>query len=225
MSTKQNRLKAEIKRLEKENSFLRSHISTTSNETVGLEKHKGYISYLWANAKKHTLYKTAERLTGYFSKFRLVSLTLKIFGFVTIAVETSAFIFALIVVLALILPPVALFLPIILLCSASRFASDTKALKKRIGGKATIVFFMTRQHHFGDDSFFYRNTLELSKRGYFVIAVSPFILSPKGLTSSKKFFLNVREEADSLFVIRQQYFFYIKKKLLKNFNQRIIYVY
>lgn len=222
----ENRLKAEIRRLEAEIAFLQAHVqSAHSEQTAHANESNGYFSYLWKLIKSNSLYKLIKRLVSYFSKFRLVSLTLRILGYIAIAIETSAVIFVFITALTFLLPPFIFGALIILICSASRFYHDSKQIVKDAADRKIIVYFPERQHPFMKDSFFQRNALELSQNGYCVIAVSPFVISPKGITKTNKYYFNVKKEADGLFIIRQHYFFYIKKKFLKKHQERLIYVY
>lgn len=219
-------LKAEIRRLQAENTFLRTHVQAKQNEqSLHANDSKGYFSYLWGLAKSNPLYKLIRRLINYFSKFRLISLTLRILGFIAVAIETSAFIFIFITLLTVLLPPIILGFLIILVCSASRFHHDGKQIRQDAKDKNIIVYFPSRQHSFGENSFFCKNALDLSQRNYCVIIVSPFIISPAGLTTNKGSFLNVKKEADGVFIIRQRYFFYAKKKIFKGHEKRLIYVY
>lgn len=219
------RLRERIKRLEAENAFLRLRTSSAAHDADETSHRGGYLSYLWQSAKRHTLYRGVERLTKYFSRFRLISHLLKLVGIIAIAVETSAVIFIISVFAAIILPPTALIFPGIFLCSAFSFKRDTERLVSELGDSKIIVWFIPRQYRYGSDSFFYRNALELSSRGYTVIAVTPFILSAKGLTDSKKYFLNLRRESNGVFIIRHQYFFHIRKKLLGDSIRKTTYVY
>jgi len=220
---KEQRLRERIKRLEAENAFLRSKASTTTDESV-LPRHKGgYFSYLLKNAKGHALYRLIERLTKYFSRFRLISHIFRFTGLVMIAVETSAVLFVIVAAAAVLLPLAALIFPVLFLCSALLFKRDSRTLDAEIKESKAIVWFIPRQYRTSDNSFFLRNAQELSERGYTVIAVTPFILSPIGITSSRRYFLNIRREGKGLFVIRQQYFFYIKSRLLKSRNSIFIY--
>lgn len=222
----ESRSKAEIERLEAENAFLRAHVQSAQSEpAVHANDSNGYFSYLWELTKSNSLYKLIKRLANYFSKFRLISLTLRIFGYIAIAIETSAFIFIFITVLTFLLPPLVVGFLVILICSASRLYHDSKQISQDAANKKIIVYFPARQYPFMKDSFFRRSALELSQKGYCVIAVSPFIVSPKGITETKKYYLNVKKEADGIFIIRQHYFFYIKRKFFQKHKNRLIYVY
>lgn len=223
---KERDLKAEIKRLEAENAFLRTQIQDGQNgQAKHLNDSEGYVSYLWELTKSNSLYKIIKRIANYFSRFRLISLVVKILGFIAVAIETSAFIFILIAALAFLLPPIIIGFLIILICSALRFHHDEKQIINEANDKKIIIFFPSRKYRFEKDSFFYRNAMELSQKDYCVIVVSPFIISPKGLSDKKKNFLNVKKEANGVFIIRQRYFFYIKKKFFRRHKKRLIYVY
>ena len=221
---KEKRLKAELKRLRKENNFLRTRLGTKSGSSDP-QKSKGYLSYLKERAQSHTVYKATETITRYFSKFRLVALIFKILGLVAIAIEASAFLFAFVILLAIFLPPVLLFFPIILLLSAAKFKRDDAVLFETAKNSAVIIFFLSPQGKYDKGDFFYRNALDFASRGYLVLAVSPYTLSRQGISGQKKYFLNARREGENVFVIRQQYFFHIKRNHLKDDNKKTIYVY
>lgn len=222
----ESRLKAEIQRLEAENAFLRAHVQlATSEHSTHANDSNGYFSYLWQLTKNNSLYKLIKRLTNYFSKFRLISLLLRLFRYIAIAIETSAVIFIFITVLAFLLPPIVFGSLIVFICSVSRFYHDIKQINENAAEKKVIIYFLGRQQPYMKDSFFGRNALELSQNGYCVIVISPFIMSPKGFFDTKKYYFNVRKEADGVFTVRQHYFFYLRKNFLNSHQKRLIYVY
>lgn len=193
--------------------------------TPRIDNSKNYFFYLWELAKSNGIFKLTKRIGGYFSRFRIISLTLKILGFVFTAIETSAFIFVIGITVMIFLPPFILGFISILLVSAICFGRDKKRLLGYLGDKNAILFFPARGQKFYGDCFFKRNAFDLSSRGYCVIVVTPFVLSPTGVFDSQKYFLNLKKDGKEIFVIRQQFFFYAQKHLFKNHKKRIIYVY
>ena len=224
---KLKKLKNEIKHLKREKAFLLSRVQAISSEgnLETVPDNKSYFAYLKEKIKSHSIYRIFEKGSRFFSKFRLIALIFKIISFVTIAIQTSAFIFIAIVVILIILPPIVIGFAVIFICSAARYSHDTADILEAIKGKKIMIIFTQRHFNFQSDSFFYRNALNLTSRGYTVIAVSPFMLSSKGISGSKDFYLNRKREADGIFTLRLQYYFFIKKKIFEKHRERLIYIY
>lgn len=214
---------AEIARLKAENAFLRAQISTRAANPAHTET--SYLRYLWTSAKEHSAYKAAKKLAGYFSKFRLISFILKALSYVAVVLETGVSLFAATFISAILLPPALITLPLIFICAALRFRRDDRRVQASIGDKRAIIIFLDKQYPFGSDTFCYRSARELLHRGYAVIAVSPFLLSTKGLCNRKKPYLNCRIEENGILLIRRQYFFHFKKNFSGPTDQKIILVY
>lgn len=217
----------ELERLRRENAFLRSRVKSTvtKDESTALFESKGYFSYLWKVIKSHSAYKLFEKYSGYFSRFRLISRIIRISAFIFIALQTSAILFIAAVILAVVIPPIILGFAALLLLSAVRLRRDGRLLRKKIAGKKVILFFPPRHCELGVGSFLYRNISELADRGYAVIAVSPFMISQRGLSESKKPYANIRIEGERIFTVRRQYFFFINKRILQKHEKRVIYIY
>lgn len=216
----------EIERLRRENAILRSRIQseTSKGESNALFESKGYFSYLWKVIKAHSVYKLFEKYNGYFSRFRLISRVIKISAFIFIALQTSAILFISAVILSVVIPPIILGFATLLLISAARLPHDGKLLEEMIADRKVIILFPPRHCKFGCGGFLYRNICELADRGYAVIAVSPFMLSPKGVSESQRLFANIRIEDEKIFTIRRQYFFFINKRILQKHEKRVIYI-
>ena len=224
---RKNKGSAELKRLKRENAFLRSRIQSADvkeNADPILES-QNYFSYLWKVIKAHSAYKLFEKYNGYFSRFRLISRVFKISAYIFIALQTSAILFFAVALLAIIIPPIIAGFSTLLIISAIKFPRDAKLLEKRISDKKVILFFPPKQCELGQDGFLFRNASELASRGYALIAVSPFLLSSLSLSGSKRLYANIRADTEEIFTIRRQYFFFINKKILKKHQKRVIYIY
>lgn len=216
----------ELQRLRRENSVLKTKLNLSGvHDRKAAEESKGYFTYLRNTVKRHSAYKLFERASAYFSRFRLISHTLKITAFIFIAIETSAVFLIAAAIILLVIPPILLVFVIQFVLSASKYTSDTTKLKEIISQKSVICLFPQKNAEFGFDSFMGRNARELSSRGYAVIAVSPFFISGKGFGKRHVYFINFRNESEGVTSIKRQYFFFIKKKLLNAHNKRVIFIY
>lgn len=219
-------LKKKIKSLEEELAFLRMYVQFGLNDNINhLNNSSNYFSYLWSLTKQNNAYKIIRKFSNYFSKFKLITLILKLIELFTLAIEASAFIFILSTLIIFLLPPIILYMFIIFICSTLFFKRNNQTILLQAYNKNVIVYFLSRRYPFSDNCFFLRNALELSSHHYCVIIVSPFIISPLGISKQKRNYLNIRKEAEGIFLIRQLYFFHIRKLLFKNHRNRIIYVY
>jgi hypothetical protein len=224
---RKNKASAQLQELRLENAFLRSRI-----QSVGIKENAdpilesgNYFSYLWKLIKAHSAYKLFEKYNGYFSRFRLISRVFKISAYIFIALQTSAILFFAVALLAVIIPPIIIGFSALFIISAIKFPKDAKFLEKKLSGKKVILLFPPRHCNFSADSFLSKNASELADRGYAVIAVSPFVLSSLTLSGSKKLYANLHAHTKGIFTIRRQYFFFINKRILKNHQKRVIYIY
>ena len=128
-------------------------------------------------------------------------------------------------IIFLVLPPILLLFVLQFVLSASRYAADTAKLKKAINGKSIILLFPQKHAEYGFHSFTARNARDLVSRGYAVIAVSPFFISSKGFSQTKRPFVNLKNEDGGFVYIKRQFFFFIRERLLNHHKERVIFIY
>ena len=218
------KLKKEIEELRRENAFLREELARTGSDTSVADS-KSFFEYLFKTVKEHSFYKRFSTIRSYFFKFKLFSTAFRLLSFIVIAIETSAVLLVLVTVAALTLPPFILGCFLFFGTSALRFSQDRKQTLTEIANKKVIVLFPPKQYIFKKESFFYKNALDLTARGSAVIAVSPFIISPKGIFEKGRFFLNSHRETSGITVIRRQYFFHIQKRIFNSHTNKVIFIY
>lgn len=220
---KLKKLKKEIKKLKQKNAELSALLEFSENAKLG--KEDGYFAYLWKELRKNKFFIVFWRIGKIFSKFRLISLIFKIFGAIIIAVETSTVIFIWAVFLAIFLPPALIYFLSISLYALITFRRDVRCTVEAAAGKKIIFMFPSRKQKLSKNSFFYRNAQELVTHGYLIISVSPFFASSSDISGNKKIYANQKITEDGIITVRRQYFFRIKKKLLKDHRQRTIFIY
>lgn len=226
MERSNNKKENELDKLRRENAFLRSQMrSADAKESSALDGSKGYFSYLWKKVKAHSAYRLFERASYFFSRFRLISHAIKIAALILLAVQTSAVLLIVVSILSLVLPPIILLFSVQFILSAARYPGDSKNFFDSTAGKKIIFLFPTRQTNFDAESFFAKNAVELASRGYAVTVVSPFFLSPKSISENRRPYVNLRRECDGITSIRRQYFFFIRKQVLKSHRERVIFIY
>ena len=226
MEKSNNKKEKELDRLRRENAFLRSQLRVAdAKEADALDGGKGYFSYLWEKVKAHSAYRFFERASYFFSRFRLISHAIKIAALIFLAVQTSAVLLIAVSILSLVLPPLVLLFSVQFILSAARYHGDSKIFSEFSSGKKIIFLFPARQTSFFRESFFAKNALELTSHGYAVVIVSPFFISQKSIFGNCRPYVNLRRECHGITSIRRQYFFFIKKQVLKSHTERIIFIY
>lgn len=214
-------LKKKIEELEQKNAELNALLEIS--EKVKLNSHTGYFSYLFNFIRKNRVFSIFLKAGKIFTGFRLISRIFKVIGIIILALETGTAIFIGLILLAILLPPALIYLFAVFLYSLFTSPRDIKRIFDGVGDRKIIVIFPARRQNLGCHSFLYRNARDLEQKGYFVISVSPFWLSSVDISGNRKLYAN-QKITNGIVTVRRQYFFRIKKQLLKNHNQRAIFI-
>lgn len=208
----------EIKRLKKENHDLKKKLYRLEMEShTDEEEHDGikdcfnatnYFSYLLAKMRQRNGFSTFEKyfknslwITRIFRWGVLLYQYLQAGAFVLI--YTAAFI----LIIPVILATSALTLILTLILRSHNAALLLKTARR------DIVFIIPN----GKESFnrlFLRQTAEEHPDAT-VLIVSPFFLKRHGVGESSKMYVCFRKECDNVFILRNYFFFYFRKRLKK----------
>ena len=168
------------------------------------------LSILWKHGRK------------YFRRFRTVTLLMRLTPWILLAISTNTSRYLLIAFSAFLL-----FFAIFFLFAFPGFTppKSDRLMKEALLGKTVYVLFLHRSGEFSHGRFWRQNARSLAALpNSAVILVSPFLISPRGL-SRVSFYRSFRREEHNIFTVRQRYFFLLKKTTLSECAKRSILIY
>ena len=166
-----------------------------------------------------------DRYKKYFHRFRFISTLIRITPWVLLAISTNTWLYLVFAALAISIPLLLLALLSLLGSALVRHRRVNRIMWDKLAGRTVYVLFPERNAEFLTGKFWQANARDLATgQNAAVILVSPFFLSPVGL-SRRDFFLNVRDEAPNIFIVRRHYFFSLKKHVLTRCAGRLILIF
>jgi len=235
-------LKKENRRLRAELSKLRSHHSPTPKEATKQERlfaskcrsaelvsSNSYFSYLKDKLLTAPLYSEWKRILSYFRRVRLISTVIKVAAAILTVVGTGAFFIVVSGTLLVFIPFASLFLAFFYLAGITRRKKHFAKLEIMLRSRNIYVFFPPKGRPFENGSCFSETVRIISndtKKDNFVIIVSPYFLSPKGVEgSSARYYHVLRYDSSNVCIIRKNAFFALRKRVLSKLSADVIYVY
>lgn len=153
----------------------------------------------------------------YIRRLRAISLLLRLIGWILTALQAGTLVLLTAAVLFAVLPVLAALAAGILLAALLDTRQSLRRIQKRLDSRYVYVFFGSGGQ-FGEG-----NIRELSKmQNTAVLVVSPFWISSKGLGKSR-FYLNLRQESEHLYLIRRYFYFSLRKRVLKPTSTALVY--
>lgn len=188
-----------------------------SEEKYRLHSSKHYFGYLKKYVKGSDPYRLYKKATEYFRPVRYLVRFFRWFVIALTWIQASALLLLAAAVILVIIPFALLALVISSVVIRVDAWEKLKSDKKEFEGKRIVVCFCS-----GEISrFFLSNALDLSHE-YTVIIVGGAV--KKSYTIRAKRFANRQKLADSLYVFREHYFFFVKNKVLNN-CERVFFIY
>lgn len=186
-----------------------------------------YFKYLKARLTRASFYSLLMRVFGGFRKFRLISTVIRVTSSALTVIGTGAF-------FIFISGTVIFFIPLILFaCGAAYLASMLfrkkafKELMSKLEGKDIFVFFPNAGRPFEEGSCF-AGTLDIvSKKTNlkpFIIVISPYFFTSRGF-GGHGYYPVVRFEREDVCIVRRHSFFALRKKLMRHYPNKSIYIY
>ena len=222
--------KEQLRRLKRENKALKKrlhalekgkNISPPDVEGNGsCYSANNYFSYLLARMREKSFYATVRKylkpslwVTRIFRIGVILYQYLQAGAFVLL--YTAAFILIVPILLAVTLLTLALTLIL--------RKQNTKGLLNVLCEE--VVFIIPDGKDGFDKEFIKHKCKEFGEKT--VLVVSPFFLSKKGVGESKKMYVCYRKEADNVYILRNYFFFYFRKRLQKTYLHKTeeIYLY
>ena len=185
---------------------------------------KTLIGFVVSTVTNSSLYSLFFKINLWLKKLSFLSNLMLVTKAVMTAISTSAIFILLLVVLLPLLPFIivaALFSFVHTLFSFKKYNDKFRDL---ILGKKLLVFFPSRNDTFDTGSYLEKTFSMFSDNDTEIIAVTPYFFSSKGF-GGKGAFLTCRQEKENVYIVRRRYFFIFKRRVLKNANCEIIYIY
>lgn len=185
---------------------------------MGIEKHNNYISYRYGQLKETGLWNTLKRMIGYFRKYFLISRIIRYTAYIIAVIETSATLIIFASVLLITLPIGFILFGITSLIAVLRYKKQEPIISKEIA-KAEKLIFINAPKGYNRKKPAYLNRMAKCFRneGYMVFVISGSFISDT--------FITARKIEDGLWVIKLNYYFVMKKKLLSSGTENSIYIY
>ena len=244
--------KERIKELQSENRLLREEIESLRSEVeklsgkkifgdsndrslqafekkaanVRLFSKKHYTTYLIALISNTSVFRLYKKIVSVLKKYTLITVSLRIAAYILTAIQSSAIFVVALSLFVVSLPVTFIFGYLALILSFFGRRRVIKRTKEMISDRAVTVFFAQRGDSLTKDSYFAGMIKDHTERtGCVSVIISPYFLSSKGISGSKKLFFIMREEEKDVIVIRRHFFFSLKKLLFKNMNDSLTMIY
>lgn len=203
--------KLSLRRKENPHHALFAH--QANNESLFAKKrYSGYVLQLIRNTTVFSIY---TKILYFVRRYTFISLTVQILAAILTVVQSSA-IFVLATSASVIALPFIFIISYVafLVAHLSRRKNDV-VNKKLIARKKIVVFFPPKGRALAEDSFFSGMVREFAADpDRTCLIVSPYFFRPLGLGSSKKAYFFSRAEGENIILLRRQYYFTLKKKIL-----------
>ncbi len=187
---------------------------------------KSYIAFIWTHLKHTSFFQIYRRIISYIRRYTFITMSLKIISLLFVFIEaialivisTSAFIASIILTLL-----VSHLLMIFTFFTRKKHTQTNSELLK---DKDIVILFPPKDRAFESDSYFCGLAREFSKKeNTEVIIVSPFLLNSRGLGGSKKAYYLDRPDGEGILLVRRNYYFTLKKKIIDPLGAAVTEIY
>lgn len=175
-----------------------------------MTSHRFFLGYLHGWITSAPLYAQWARLISYIRRFRTITFLLRTLGILLTVLQTGALVLVGTALFLVLLPSAAALMLGILLTALLESRRSNRYLRSHIAGRAVTVLFLSAE----ENTFALGNACDLASRGRVVLAVSPYLISSRGLGTRKSFYCTLRQERKNVFIIRKYYFFSLRKHVL-----------
>ena len=175
--------------------------------------------YLWHSIRENELYQRGRRFWIHFRRYRLISRIITVTATLLTVMGTGAAILLFSLVILLVLPIILLLAGGTMLLGQFRRRKQNALLRHEITGRTVYLFFLGALR---PNSFSSYTAHQLARAPQSVVfVISPYSWSAKGL-GGDGFYINARQEAPHLFLLRRHYFFFFRQLLKSSETKRIV---
>lgn len=190
----------------------------TANRSANRYRKNSFFRYLWEAVMESALMTFMTKLLLYLRRIRVIQIVLSV-------LLAAGALTAVAVVSAAMLPFLLFGTALLTVAAALRSHRMNFRLRQELAGKRVRVLIPTGKKSFEENAFFIRNARSMAAEGdCAVIAVSPFLVSRRGLGGQGGYF-TARKEAEGLFVVRRHYFFTLRRRVLDTLDGEITLIY
>lgn len=176
-----------------------------------------YFSFLARIVADSSLFEFATRVIAYVRRLQVVHVVATVLTVIlTTAVVSAVYVAA--------LPFLIVAAAAGLLIARLTSHSMNRKMRRLLAGRRVRVFIAPHQLSLDRDSLYLRNLHAMVEEGVSVILVSPSAFSNKGLGGRGPYFTARREAAD-LYIVRRNYFFMLRRRVLDEVCQDVTLVY
>ena len=175
--------------------------------------------YLWHSIRENELYQRTRRFWIHFRRYRLISRIITVTAALLTVMGTGAAILLLALLALLILPIILLMAGGTMLLGWFRRRQQNACLREEVTGRTVYLFFLGTLHEHSFSAYTAHQLAQIPQSAVFVI--SPYAWSAKGL-GGEGFYINARQEAPHLFLLRRHYFFFFRQLLRDIETKRIV---
>lgn len=192
-------------------------------EADRLNRHS-YPAYLLASLRTTSVWPLWQRLLTLARRWRLLSTVLRWIGIVLVWLETSAVFLLLFTVLAASALPLLGGAAVMLLIGSFQHRRFNAELNAALAGSRIYVCVASRST--SEESRFFRGMVRnlAAREDSAVIIVSPYFWKSAGLTSGHGY-ITLRRECSRVYLIRQHYFFSLRRHVLRPNGARVTIIY
>ncbi len=171
---------------------------------MNYDKYKSLLSYGYGQLKKNGLWNLATRTIRYARRYFFISRLIRYASYIIAAIETSAVLLVLFSALIVLLPLALILLGITAALSTSQYKKYNDLIVSDIADRGVVIIdakkgYFKRRAYLNNMARCFRN------EGYTVLVISRSFKNDR--------FLVARKAEDNIWVLKLNYFFYLKKKL------------
>lgn len=190
-----------------------------------LAESKNLLAFCVSLIRGTEVFRIWEKLIKYVRRFRLVTAAFRLFPWILLLINTNTLLYAVTGAALFLLPFVIIGLVSLVASASIQYRRLNAAMRQYLAEKTVYIFFPTRSGEFATGRFWRGNIIHsAAQKSTAVLVVSPFLLSPRGLTD-KGFYFNLRGEYPHIFLVRRHYFFSLRKNVLSRLSGRQFYIY
>ncbi|MEE0969144.1 MAG: hypothetical protein U0M06_07225 [Clostridia bacterium] len=227
-------LEAEILRLRSE-SLTKTTKGADENEKLWfiegrgelLMKSRSYPRYLAALIKSNTLWLMIQKGLAHLRRFRLLSGILKILTRIVVLAESGVAFLAWFSVMIVVLPVLGVLSLVSLSVALLRSRNANNFFRSEIKDKNVYILFAHKKQLASrprKSAFFYENVKDLTSDGSVCFVVSPYFFGRKGL-GGDDFYVTARKEKDNIYLVRKNYFFMLRRRVISTHASSVVTIY
>lgn len=240
----------DIARLKRENAGLNRRINELENEInrlrfdMGFEVGKDDISKLWYQEVKRASAMSSRGYLGYvassvkgtsvwsffrkgirhFRRFRLLSFLFRMATKIAVFAESGVALVAWLSFSLFMLPFILVLAIVTFIIGIFRSRKTNGILLEKLRDKKVYVLFADRKQlpkNRDQESFLRKNAEDLARDGSVVVVVSPYYFSSRGLGEDRAY-VTARREFEGVYIVRKNYFFMLRRRVIKTVAAEIV---